>query len=101
LLGGPRLLLLFENALVEVAYNHPGQPFIVDEEALPDWIWVLFWLLRAPPQYLVGGEAAVDEALDIANPVFDNLALLPLDRPWRRLAVPGDNCLDVQRLNTL
>src|SRR5947209_1090611 len=39
--GSGYLLFLVQDALVEVAHDHPGQPFVVDEEALADRVGVL------------------------------------------------------------
>jgi hypothetical protein len=35
-------LFLVHDALMEVAHDHAGQPFVMDEEALADRVWVLF-----------------------------------------------------------
>src|SRR6202035_2292312 len=73
--GSSYLPLLFQDALVEVAHDHPGQPFVMDEETLADRVGVLLGNLERLLQDLVGAEAAIDEPLDIADPVLDDLAL--------------------------
>ena len=95
------LLLLLQDALVEVAHDHPGQPFVMDEEALADRIGVLLGDLERLLQDLVGAEAAIDKPLDIADPVLDDLALLLQIGLGAGLAVPGDDRLDIERLDTL
>src|SRR5690242_6281098 len=73
ILGPAALLLLVQDALVEVAHDHPGEPFVMDEEALADRVGVLFGDVERLLQDLVGAKAAVDEPLDTADPVLDDL----------------------------
>src|SRR6516165_2232022 len=49
---GASLLLTFQNTLIEIVDDHPGQPFIMNEQALPDRIGVLFGDFERLLQYL-------------------------------------------------
>src|SRR5580704_7525066 len=71
----------------------------MDEETLADRVGVLFGDLERLLQDLVGAEAAIDEPLDIADPVLDDLALLLQVGLGAGLAVPGYDRLDIQRLD--
>src|SRR5215472_2347139 len=100
---GPSLVtrlvaVFFEDALVQVADDHTGQPLVVDEEALADRVGVLLGDLERLFQDLVGSETAIDETLDIADPILDDLRLLLEIRLGARVAVPGDDGLDIERL---
>src|SRR5438552_1426086 len=99
--GSSYLLLLVQNTLMEVADDHAGQPLIVDEEALADRIRVLLRDLERCLEDLVGAETAVDEPLDRADPVFDNLPLFFEIGLGAGLAVAGDHCLDIERFDAL
>src|SRR5690242_849136 len=102
LASGPRRPLRFvEDALVEVADDHAGQPLIVDEEALADRIGILLGDFERLFEDLVRGHPAIDEALDIADPVLDDLALLFEVRLGAGVAMTGDDGLDVERLDAL
>src|SRR6516162_4401397 len=97
--SGGRLLLLFEDALVQIADDHAGEPLVVDKEALTDRVGVLFGDLNRLLQDLVGGKAAIDEALDIADPIFDDLPLFLQIALGAGVAVPGNDGLDVERFD--
>src|SRR5690348_18488989 len=87
-LAGACLLLLLQDALVQVADDHAGQPLVMDEEALADRVGILLHDIERLFQDFVGAEAAIDKALDIADPVFDDLTLLLQIRLGAGLAVP-------------
>ena len=61
----------------------------MDEQALADRVGVLLGDFERLLQDLVGAEATVDKALDIADPVLDDLALLLQVSLRAGLAVPG------------
>src|SRR6266436_3863367 len=71
----------------------------MDEQTLPNGIGILLDDLERLLQDLVGAEAAVDEPLDIPDPVLDDLALLLQVGLGAGLAVPGYDRLDIQRLD--
>src|SRR6516165_3270079 len=96
LLSGRRLLFLVEDALVQVVDDHAGQPFVMDEEPLADRVGVLLGDLDRLFQDLVGGKAAIDEALDIADPILDDLPLFVQIGLGAGITVPRDNGLDVE-----
>ena len=70
------LLFSLDDALVNVVDDHAGQPLVMDEEALADRVGVLLGDLDRLLEDLFGAKAAVDKALDIADPILDNLPLL-------------------------
>ena len=86
---------------MQVTDDHAGQPFIMDEEALADRIGVLLGDRKRLLQDFIGGEAAIDEALDIADPVLDDLALLLQIGLGAGFAVSGNDGLDVERRDAL
>src|SRR5260370_21846833 len=53
--GSSYLPLLFQNALMEVADDHAGQPLIMDEHALADRIGVLLGDIERLLHNFVGG----------------------------------------------
>jgi len=68
---------------------------------LADRVGVLLGDLERFLEDLVGGEAAVDEALYISDPILDDLTLLLQIGLGAGIAVPGDDGFDVERLNAL
>src|SRR6516162_3489127 len=96
-----RLLLFVQDALVQVVDDHAGQPLIVDKEALADRIGILLSNFQRLLKDLLGGQAAIDKALDIADPILDNLPLLLQISLGEGVAVAGDDGLDIERFDAL
>src|SRR6516164_1640689 len=100
-LAGDGLLLLLQDTLVEVADNHPRQPLIMDEEALTDRIGILASYFERLFQDFVGGKAAIDKSLDIADPIFNDLALLFKIGLAAGFAMSRYDRLHIERFDTL
>jgi hypothetical protein len=61
---------------MEVVDDHSGQPVVMHEKALADRIRVLVGHRDPLAQNLLRADAAIDKALDIADPVLDDLRLV-------------------------
>src|ERR1051325_8468029 len=72
---GARFFLL-ENALVEIAHDEARQSFVMREEPLADGIGILLRHGDRLFQRVFGAQPAIDEALDEADPILDDLGLL-------------------------
>src|SRR5579884_1786065 len=94
-------LLPLSDALVQVADDHSGQALVVHEQALPDRIGVLLRHRDRLAKNVVRLDAAVDVALDEADPVLDDLRLFAQIFLAARVAVARHDRLDVERPDLL
>src|SRR5438477_50922 len=80
-----------ENAGVEVVDDEPGQPLVVDKQALADRVGVLRRHRHPLLEDFVRPLAAVETGFDKPDPVLDNLRLLLEVGLATRRAVAGDD----------
>src|SRR5215471_5482405 len=97
--GAARHSGALDDAAMQVVDDQPGQPLVVDKEALADRVRVLPGYRDRLLEDLVRPDAALDKAPDIADPVLDDLRLLPEVGLAARLAVARHDRLGVERLD--
>src|SRR5205085_7330876 len=73
--AGSRRLLFVENPLVQVVHDEAGQPLVMHKQALADRVGILFCNGNPLVEDLLGASAALDVALDEADPILDDLGL--------------------------
>src|SRR5665213_1613083 len=94
-------LLFLADAAVKVVDDHTGQPLVVHEEALADRIGILLGHRDFLAQDFFRADAAVDKALDVTDPVLDDLRLVLQIRLGTLLAVTRHDGVGVERLDAL
>src|SRR6516225_5621636 len=78
-----------------------GRLLLFVQDALADRIGILLSDFQRLLKDLLGGQAAIDKALDIADPILDNLPLLLQISLGTGVAVAGDDGLDIERFDAL